>query len=412
MNAANTDGDLQDGSRGPTAEDIEEWNGVGRWVHPDRKGGTVLPPTSKDSTLYDPLFARMRSCLDVWEGCYEPIQEDDVPLALRLGPGSVYKPGSLTGLWAGRMTVPPEQLLTALVFDTNSMPATFSEASLSPMTVPVYMRLQEHGVFGPAKPAPVGGVAHTYARAGLTHSQMSHTQRFLAEFDQGFFNAWLPDDIQLRKVVEHGTVQTPLDPGEDPSGSPLGHEGEYIELSLPGGQEKYIYQTLRGTPMPDAPLEPVPLPSPSFRSRLPDPGRFHDKDTCPGCRLREDAARRARASQTDEEDDEDEEIWSTLGFSSCPGVHSVIITGSTDARHSAAWSKYTYVGRVRPWDGLIAILRKPNTGQRDVDERLGKLVFYGYLEGGRNFVGGWRMVGGPKVGEVGWEGAFSLGRRE
>jgi hypothetical protein len=31
----------------------------------------------------------------------------------------------------------------------------------------------------------------------------------------------------------------------------------------------------------------------------------------------------------------------------------------TDEPHGQAWNHYTFYGRVRPWDGLIGILRKP-----------------------------------------------------
>lgn len=201
----------------------------------------------------------------------------------------------------------------------------------------------------------------------------------------------------------------------------------------------------------------IDIPLPSVYPA--EPGRFHDTDTCPGCIARENEARKIRmetpqgmddvqadmeAENGDEEDeagrsdeseegmtDEDEDAWANTGLGRksshnviepCPGVLDVLLTGSTDPRHGAAWHPYIYTGRVRLYDGLIGILRTPaaqldnsksnaNHGGESV-QSLGRIVFYGYLVGGRNFVGNYRVVGAGDMHAPGWEGAFSLGRRE
>ncbi|TEB32455.1 hypothetical protein FA13DRAFT_1731667 [Coprinellus micaceus] len=90
--------------------------------------------------------------------------------------------------------------------------------------------------------------------------------------------------------------------------------------------------------------------------------------------------------------------------SSCPS--DTIITGSMDERHSEAWGNFAYYGRVRPWDGLVGILR---IGTRD--ENAGnRFFFYGYVYGGRNFVGNWRYAGADAV-SAGMESSFVLTRR-
>lgn len=210
-----------------------------------------------------------------------------------------------------------------------------------------------------------------------------------------------------------------------------------------------------GTPIPSVPIQP-PLPPGSklIDCTVPciypkDPGRFHDHYTCAGCIAREAKARKCRMpdvheGETENEDSEsddpaeedvdaDEELWHDTGLarqpshdpsviSDCPGVIDIILTGSTDPRHGAAWNPYIYTGRVRLYDGLIGILRTPakeldnsqsnaNIGGETVAS-LGRVVFYGYLVGGRNFVGNYRVVGTGDVRSPGWEGAFSLGRRE
>jgi len=58
-----------------------------------------------------------------------------------------------------------------------------------------------------------------------------------------------------------------------------------------------------------------------------------------------------------------------------------------DRRHVLAWGSYKYYGRVRPWDGLVGILRSGMT-----EANRGHQFFYGYIYGGRTFVGNWRLA--------------------
>jgi hypothetical protein len=90
----------------------------------------------------------------------------------------------------------------------------------------------------------------------------------------------------------------------------------------------------------------------------------------------------------------------------CNGVQDIIITGESDPRHAAAWKHFTFTGRIRNKDGLIAILRTPANAQD------GKIIFYGYLQDGKNFVGRWRMCGGYDIHGPGLEGIFCMSRRE
>ncbi|KAJ3524706.1 hypothetical protein NMY22_g10879 [Coprinellus aureogranulatus] len=116
-------------------------------------------------------------------------------------------------------------------------------------------------------------------------------------------------------------------------------------------------------------------------------------------------------SDLEDEDELDLEDSTTLGASlpACTSSSSpsdVIITGSMDERHAEAWGNFAYYGRVRPWDGLIGILR---VGTRE--EHVGsKFFFYGYVYGGRNFVGNWRFAGTDAV-SAGMESSFVLTRR-
>jgi hypothetical protein len=73
-------------------------------------------------------------------------------------------------------------------------------------------------------------------------------------------------------------------------------------------------------------------------------------------------------------DDNDEDFYETT----CTGIRDIIFTGEvrdsscidplisgsdhfakTDTNHGMAWGSYTFLGRVRSWDGLIALVRIP-----------------------------------------------------
>ncbi|KAG1740668.1 hypothetical protein EDB19DRAFT_1908418 [Suillus lakei] len=99
-------------------------------------------------------------------------------------------------------------------------------------------------------------------------------------------------------------------------------------------------------------------------------------------------------------------VGSTTGESkqSAHGAFDVIITGVTEDRYAAAWGGYRYMGRIRPSDGLIVLLREPLDPQM---VELGRALFRGYIISSRNFVGRWRCVSsGVRPAE--WESIFSL----
>jgi hypothetical protein len=120
----------------------------------------------------------------------------------------------------------------------------------------------------------------------------------------------------------------------------------------------------------------------------------HEKSTCLTCRASadldetmrgvedgplprhsdyEDVFAGAGLPQPSYDDDNDEDALETT----CVGIRDIIITGEvhhlylrtpiadtdpfaqTDSRHGMAWGRFTFLGRVRPWDGLIALVRLP-----------------------------------------------------
>jgi len=83
----------------------------------------------------------------------------------------------------------------------------------------------------------------------------------------------------------------------------------------------------------------------------------------------------------------------------------------TDYKHGQAWNHYRFYGRVREWDGLVALVRIP-AQQHLIAQGLGVWVFSGYIVGGRNFVGTWRSLSGHDPRFPTLESSFAMTRRD
>ena len=123
----------------------------------------------------------------------------------------------------------------------------------------------------------------------------------------------------------------------------------------------------------------------------------------------------------------------------CAGIQDIALSGQTPPQH-ALWCTggqgYTFYGRIRPWDGLIGIMRVGAVGRRvglgmGVDgngagagvggeegegegEEGGLLMdttfIFGYLVGDTTFVGEWRVAGADPL-KPAWSGPIVLSRR-
>ncbi|TFY65478.1 hypothetical protein EVJ58_g1947 [Rhodofomes roseus] len=110
-------------------------------------------------------------------------------------------------------------------------------------------------------------------------------------------------------------------------------------------------------------------------------------------------------SEDEYTDDESEDELEEYIHNTCNGVCDIIITGETLPRHGQAWNHYRFYGRVRKWDGLIALVRVP------VEDRgLGTYIFRGYLVGGLNFTGSWRSYA-QNPNAIPLEGPFIASKR-
>ena len=116
----------------------------------------------------------------------------------------------------------------------------------------------------------------------------------------------------------------------------------------------------------------------------------------------------------------------------CSGIQDIALSGQTPPQH-ALWytggQGYTFYGRVRPWDGLIGIMRVGAVGRRiglglgmgiDVAHGDGQgteegllmdtTFIFGYLVGDGTFVGEWRVAGADPLRPA-WSGPIVLSRR-
>ncbi|THU83391.1 hypothetical protein K435DRAFT_844066 [Dendrothele bispora CBS 962.96] len=83
------------------------------------------------------------------------------------------------------------------------------------------------------------------------------------------------------------------------------------------------------------------------------------------------------------------------------GIADILVTGETGEAEGSAWGHYNLIGRVRPWDGFIVLLRTPKDHQ---NSGLGRWIFRGYVHD-RNLVGRWRETA-TGVRDIGYEGPF------
>ncbi|THV03830.1 hypothetical protein K435DRAFT_851434 [Dendrothele bispora CBS 962.96] len=443
------------GEVGVTKEDIEEVNASllgGALIEADeahlasrygRGGGTALvesaPSLSNErgeyieidesaclSQRWDNDWWRIRQCGNCWEdGDVEDVSPRasgpmSSPSMTTVYPkmGKVYEPGSLTGLWTGRMLIPTEDRLQALLIppqpdpdreqgqngpiqtpspdsaaglsedgqneddDANRQPdptdhinsfpfpPLFSEDYLGPAaTVPVFMRLTEYVCYAPNRACPTGG-----PRAGV-------------DSDQGFSNGYFPIGTEFRPTSD----------------------GQGLRVLVParsaqsGRVEEYIYQVYR------RPSSGVAADHTMETNARLEPGRFHDRETCPGCRAREELLSRVRREEAEHLEDEVEEVEcdeeedddtldsvsqstsasTTSSFSyneelpphdphkilPCDGIQDIIVVGETDKRHGMAWNPFKFYGRVRPYDGMVGLLRSP-VGFATLLVRLGSLTIF------------------------------------
>ncbi|KAG6380578.1 hypothetical protein JVT61DRAFT_4941 [Boletus reticuloceps] len=349
-------------SVGPTQEDVQELN--------DHKVATFVPKSKwewwDDIKDYNSLGSEARSKLAPsarWDDDWNRLADCNslfTPLSLKR---MHYTPGLLSGLWQGRMLYPDDGLY-GNVMQIPQIPPNFNEQSVGLTAAPVFIRLREYHCMDvyPNEPVHSGGIQ----------------------------NAWFPSSARFHEVT-HGLAITCQE-----------RSSTYNEYVVGG---------------PD----------------------LHDESRCRGCEyrgtsemiFREDDVRYLAAAddalaeedsedaENDDDDSNDDSSNPDVDMASgdgdelvitrkCDGILDIVLLGETDHRHGQAWHHYKFFGRIREWDGLVALVRVP---AHPASASLGVWIFTGYVVGGQNFVGNWRTTTHP--GElVTVEGAFAMSKRE
>jgi len=256
--------------------------------------------------------------------------------------GKVYTLGTLSGCWTGRFCLPEVEPYWNLVVNP-SLPRSSVPIGYRPLN----MCLQEHHCLKPDVRIPAGTDA-----SGL---------------GDDILNAWLP----------HGVVVTNLE--------------DAIEVFDPTTGCRARYETF-------FPNRPAPY-SKSACEKLQtswitvgDEEEIADDSSDSG-------AMEAEEVPYIDDDDEFEDVVAHRSS----GVSDILVTGMSTERHGDAWGHFTYLGRVRSWDGLISLLRIP----RDLtNAHLGRWIFKGYIHD-QNFVGRWRETA-TGVDTIGFEAGFVM----
>jgi len=221
------------------------------------------------------------------------------------------------------------------------------------------MRLKEHHCISPQEPVPPGGPEDD-------------------PFDDGIRNAWFPP-VDL--VTRHDrAILTYRFMGETHR-----TEHETFEEGQENSHDENTCTTCRA------------------RSDLDEPMRTVEDGPLPRHSDYENDFAEAGLPRPSHDDDDEEDTYETT----CIGIRDIVITGETDPNHGMAWGRFTFLGRVRRWDGMIALVRVPAGPNQTGRSRW---VFRGYLHYGKVLVGSWRSMT-TDVASIAWEGPFVASKR-
>ncbi|KAJ3516509.1 hypothetical protein NLJ89_g1083 [Agrocybe chaxingu] len=369
------------GRTGPTVEDIEHFHYNVRI--PTARGplpSIIRPPNrhfdgqpmgmgdglAEGSERYDSDWYRLVACHDIRVGN---------ECTLR---GVIYTPGSMTGSWEGRL-MRADYALYASLLRSQTAPSTISIRH-----TPLYWELREHHCLAPNEPLEPG---------------------LDAEGGDDILNAWLPRGAVFTHLelpfLQASTLTGPctllsqdavevLDPN-------TGHTARY-DTFIPRSTAPYSKPAMAKVAEAQTWISGGEIAENSnpIRSVF---GSTGNPDSCP-------PSPSTTAAALSFSIDNDDEFVDTVSHLSS-GVSDILITGKTGERYAPAWGDYTIHGRVRPWDGLVALLRFPTNPE---ERYLGTWVFKGYLHDG-NFVGRWRETSTP-VNLIGYEGSFVVYRND
>ncbi|KAF8840207.1 hypothetical protein BDN67DRAFT_968916 [Paxillus ammoniavirescens] len=173
---------------------------------------------------------------------------------------------------------------------------------------------------------------------------------------EDIFNAWLPRDLRFTRRTDG------------------------LEIFDPSTGENTWYETYH-----------------------PDRALPYSAAACERLRMRPEPEWCSQSSTEIQEDTEDGDEYEDFVEEKSSGVQDIIITGETCEKQGEAWGYYSYIGRVRSWDGLVVLLRIAINNQNN---GRGRWIFKGYVHQ-RSLVGRWRDTA-TGVQAIGFEGGFVL----
>ncbi|KAF9237060.1 hypothetical protein BU15DRAFT_49217 [Melanogaster broomeanus] len=355
---------------GPTQEDVQELN--------EHKIAKLVPETTWDwwSKIkgYDhlrPEELAKRAPSARWDNDWSRLVDCNhlfAPISLKR---PHYTPGQLRGLWQGRMLYPDDNLYGTLM-QTPEMPASFDEQTIGLAAAPVFMRLREYHCMDvePHQPIPgggkdgAGGIQNAWFPNSMRYQEVSvcishHGLTITCQERTSFYHEYvvggpdLHDESKCRGCQYRGTSEMVL----------REHDDRYLQCRYPDAQ--YVEGSY---------LE-------ALDQALAEDGMEEGEDE-------EDDAMEEDSSEADVEMNTDGELEIKR---KCDGIRDIVLVGETDMRHGHAWHHYKFYGRVREWDGLVALIRIPVMNPHV----LGVWIFTGYVIGGQNFVGNWRTTTHP-----------------
>ncbi|OCH92980.1 hypothetical protein OBBRIDRAFT_725705, partial [Obba rivulosa] len=334
------------------------------------------------------------------------------PTVLNPYKGHVYTPGTLNGLWKGRISVREADRHFRDFMTSPTFPDEYASVPSETCVWPVCLHLREHHSINPEIPVAPGGNS-------------------LDEHDDGLCNAWFPTLIDMHenngivRVHDHvsgldSVYETYVD------GRPNSHSEDTCTACISQRRaEEARQRTHSPRAAPPPALSRATSQSPSLYSMdaLQDPSDAGSKPQ--RMRSRVNAALgedidvdKILDGVIGSDSSADEGEWSSQESSNgsgdientletvCSGIQDIIVTGETLFHHGQAWGHCLYYGRVRAWDGLIAIVRQRNLpaggdGTRNI------AIFRGYVVGGENFVGSMRHWSNNRLAVV-REGPFIM----
>ncbi|TCD63351.1 hypothetical protein EIP91_005652, partial [Steccherinum ochraceum] len=142
----------------------------------------------------------------------------------------------------------------------------------------------------------------------------------------------------------------------------------------------------------DPPQQPQAQPQPQPQQQQEEEGEEYEDDEVVPNVIYDDTPETFPDEQQHEHEHEEnpgyvpvDEDYTEYIENTCNGIQDIIITGETIPRHGQAFHHFRFYGRVRRWDGLVAIVRVPTEYPR-----LGISIFRGYVTANKNWVGSWR----------------------